>query len=824
MNQRQLTLIQGFKIVGVIWLVGALSDRLWLSLDRSVPAWDQADYLNGALNYWQAIQEPHWLDSQWWRNLWLLSPKIPPLTYISTVPFLNLFGPSADAAMLVMLFYSALLLGSVYSLGAVLFNVAVGVWAAVICQVLPGLYRYRLEFLLDYPLTAVVTFSFCLLTLWKATGHRINRHAVLGSSSLLSWFLAIVWGLSLGVALMVKQTALFFLLIPTIWVLGETITAKNWHRLAQLIAGISLSICVFFPWYRTNWLLILTSGKRATLDSAIAEGDPPLTTLRAWTYYGEVLPYLLSWVLLLVPIVGLLIRLIRHQGINIQCRKALSCWTWLAVFLLGGYLLSSLNVNKDARYLLPLLPTLSLVLAVGMICWRRWRFLQVGTIGLATVLMVLNLFPLGGQALTKLLSPRVQHTAYLGQPLPHQKVVTEIINTSPFLRSTLGVLPSTPQINQHNFSFYGGKYNFQVVGRQVGVREPEVEQDARSLDWFLTKTGEQGSVPAAQAVMVALAEGADFQLQNSWPLPDRSTLKLYRRRQATIEVKPSTATQLQLEQVSVPKIVPPGVPIPVTYRWSGPWQQLQSGFVLLTWELVSTDTPLQSFWLHDHRVGLGALYSADEATSIEVIERTAMLADEEVQAGKYVLKATYLSRDGDTTPIAVPPVSLTIDPAASPPTAPELDLVTQLRSIAPQMATGITGLEPIFVQTARINQYDPIQDYLVQANQTLTHRLQQQPRLDWMYAIALSRVLQQDVAGAIAMLQQLVQHDDQNPYAYAYLAFVYLYNWQPHTAQAVLQPALALSDAPEIKTLSGIAALMQGNLLRAWHNLSFLLK
>jgi len=31
--------------LGIIWLIGAVGDRIWFALDHSVPAWDQADYL-----------------------------------------------------------------------------------------------------------------------------------------------------------------------------------------------------------------------------------------------------------------------------------------------------------------------------------------------------------------------------------------------------------------------------------------------------------------------------------------------------------------------------------------------------------------------------------------------------------------------------------------------------------------------------------------------------------------------------------------------------------------------------------------------------------
>jgi len=93
----------------------------------------------------------------------------------------------------------------------------------------------------------------------------------------------------------------------------------------------------------------------------------------------------------------------------------------------------------------------------------------------------------------------------------------------------------TPEINQHNFNYYGALEDFQVYGRQ-GDKGKQIYQDVRSLDWFLTKTGEQGSVPEAQATIVQTVEPPNFYLDKAWNLPDGSTLKLYHRR------TPSTGT------------------------------------------------------------------------------------------------------------------------------------------------------------------------------------------------------------------------------------------------------------------------------------------
>jgi tetratricopeptide (TPR) repeat protein len=162
-----------------------------------------------------------------------------------------------------------------------------------------------------------------------------------------------------------------------------------------------------------------------------------------------------------------------------------------------------------------------------------------------------------------------------------------------------------------------------------------------------------------------------------------------------------------------------------------------------------------------------------------------------------------------------------VDATATSPDAPELDLVTQLRREAVKLPQGEKALEGIFAEISQINQYDPIQDYLRQAETAFKYRLQhQEMRLDWLYPLALAEVLQRDVEGAIAQFEEITQLDSQNPYAYAYLAFVYLYNWQPSSAEAVLNTALNLNPNLEIlHTLDGVAALMQGNLIQAYQQL-----
>jgi hypothetical protein len=192
---------KGIPILGGIWLLGAIADRIWFALDQSVPSWDEAEYLTGAMNYWRAFQQPQWFSGEWWTSLWQLSSKVPPLLYLSTAPFINFFGAGVDQSTLVNLLYSLVLLGSVYALSTRLFSVQVGLWAAGLCLLIPGLSMIRLTYLTDYPLVATVTLSFCWLTIWWSTDRKDLR----------AWGFAIAFGLTFGLALLVKQTALFFL-------------------------------------------------------------------------------------------------------------------------------------------------------------------------------------------------------------------------------------------------------------------------------------------------------------------------------------------------------------------------------------------------------------------------------------------------------------------------------------------------------------------------------------------------------------------------------------------------------------------------------------
>ncbi|MBD2105123.1 glycosyltransferase family 39 protein [Leptolyngbya sp. FACHB-261] len=786
-----------------IGLLGMLTERLWFWLDQSVPSWDPSEHFNGSMTYWSLLGRAEITSGAWWREFWMASPKYPPLLYILTAPFYALFGTGIDQATLVNLLFGLILMWAVYSLGQHLFSSTVGLWAAVLVWLTPHLYTARTEFLLDYPTTALVTLALYYLTRWRDT-HKLAQR----------WDWTLASGISIGLALLCKQTALLFLLVPLLWLGLESLTQRAWGRFGQWLISLCTVGLVLWPWYRTNWLLILTSSNRAVIESAALEGDPPLNALAAWTYYAANLPRALSWPLLLVPLVGLLLYIWRAWPSS-QQRRSL---TWLGGCWAGAYLLCSVVVNKDSRYILPYLPLLIVLLAYGLSLWPRallGRIARWGTLALASWLMLTNLFPIGGGWLAGVLSPGARHWPDLKGGWPPASVVAAVAQAEPYLSANIGVLPSLPGLNQGNVSYYGALADFQVYGRQVGVQAAYIQPDLKALDWLVTKTGDPGSVRDAYPLVVKTLEADPaFRVMQTWSLPDQSQLKLFQRKQPTVRVMPlpQAVSSVQLVDVVLPDRVPPGSIVPVTYRWRGPWSDLKSGLMLLEWQGAN-----QARLLQDHSLGLGRLYG-ERRGSYEIQETLGLQVPKRLAAGNYTLSATYLNRQGTWLErLKLPPIQIRVD-ATAPAVAnsPAPDLVTQFRALAAQLPRG--RLEPIFTAIARISQYDPNQDYVNQAALAAAYRLQQEPQnLALAYQLALARVLQRRAPEAIKAFERVVRLSPRNPYAYTYLAFVNLYDFHPRAAERALVIARNLSpQLPEVRTLSGVAALMQGNFNRAW--------
>ncbi|MEO1519309.1 MAG: phospholipid carrier-dependent glycosyltransferase [Cyanobacteria bacterium J06633_2] len=688
----------------IMWCFSVGVDRIWLTLDQSVPSWDPADHLIGALNYSWMVQNAGWLSADWWHGIWTLSSKYPPLLYLSTTPFIQWLGSSADVATIVNSLYTAILLVSAYGLGRLLFRSSVGLWAAGLCVLFPQFYVLRSQYFMDYPLTAWVTAAFCVLTYWHT---RPLTHPL----SVQRWLSAIAFGIIFGLASLTKQTAVLFLGLPLLWLGGQSLWYRRWILLIQLIIGSAIAGLMLLPWSRTNWLFQISAAFSANTRSAEIEGDPSVLSVEGWVYYLAHLPRAMSYPLLTTASLGLLIFLIQTIRSSSNADDTAppyrstpslnSSFRWLFIFIGGTYLIWSAIANKDVRYIMPYLPAIAVILGVGMASWRRWwQIVPWATVGLSIALMITNLFtPLDHQipAFAKRMTPGGQHPIYIGSPWPHAEIIDELIATQPYQLINLGVLPSTPDINQHNLNYFGTRSDFQVYARRMGKSQEHIEQDLRSLSWFVSVTRPQlnhhDSKSRRRQLGIAndLRRSRSFRRQRRWDLPDGSRLDLFRRRKLPVQVTPlensgdtasDDAVDIKLTHINVPDQSLAGRTIPVDYTWRGSWDALSHGAVILTWQ---RDSPFSSpriespggaiQWVHDHSIGFGTLrphpIQANQSmlaprpelpdSRFKIVERAAMQVPDDANPGIYRLAASYFdTRSGETLSLSVPGVAVRI--------------------------------------------------------------------------------------------------------------------------------------------------------------------
>ena len=332
-EEPSLNKIKIWIFLGLTWLGSNIFDRLWLILDNSIPAWDQSNHLTKSLQYFYSLNSLELLNFEWWHNFWKISTKYPPLTYIVGAFFQKIFGLGNDQALLSNFLYSFILIVSIYSIGKILFNPKVGLWSAGLSVIFPRLYENRLQFLIDTPLVTFTIASFCCLTVWKYEKIKSKK-----------WLWSFIFGMFLGLALLTKQSTMFFLIVPLIYLIVSYLWKQEWERILQLTFSFLISSLLWLPWYSTNWIYLFSTIRNSNDIPATYEGDPPLNTLSAWTFYWNDLPSATGFTPLLIPLVGLLLYLAKRflkPKQNIESKEDIQSLKWLGIYLTGSYLICS---------------------------------------------------------------------------------------------------------------------------------------------------------------------------------------------------------------------------------------------------------------------------------------------------------------------------------------------------------------------------------------------------------------------------------------------------------------------------------------------------
>ena len=92
-------------------------------------------------------------------------------------------------------------------------------------------------------------------------------------------------------------------------------------------------------------------------------------------------------------------------------------------------------------------------------------------------------------------------------------------------------MPSTPDLNQHNISFYGRRGGGQLVGRQLGSSSGDLEPVLGRAEWVVLAEGDLGSVrKSAKQLDRAVRSSGLFDRVARFERPAGGSYSLWRRR------------------------------------------------------------------------------------------------------------------------------------------------------------------------------------------------------------------------------------------------------------------------------------------------------
>ena len=341
--------LRGMKpwhLLGGYVLVCCVVQGLWISLDAAIgPPPDSEQHLllcqlyartlalGGPGAVWDTIQHH---PVQW-----------PPLSHAVFGMLGSLVGSEPGTIRLLNLLHAPLLTAGVYLLGAALGGRLAGTLAALLTLLSLGIMGQLRQVSPDLVTAATVTWS-----LWAL--HRTRGFSRMAPT--------LLFGALVGIAIMTRVQALFFLVGPSLLAVasgfwrGQGLRGRA-ARLGRMIAGLVTLLAISSPWWGSRLQPLWDLARDHVGDS---EETPP-----AWgdpTFWGGMLEFagdfgrMTAWLTLAAALLTLPLLL----------RRRLPQAAMLLAWVGGSMMLYALTISRHEHYMLPALPGVALMAALGL--------------------------------------------------------------------------------------------------------------------------------------------------------------------------------------------------------------------------------------------------------------------------------------------------------------------------------------------------------------------------------------------------------------------------------------------------------------------------
>ncbi len=510
----------------LIWIISTFADRIWWNFYSNTPSWDQADYLNSALDHARALSLLGGNGVSDFSSLLDKSPKIPPLASIINGAFIAFAGDAPHEAAWSLSFWNGFLIFNIASWGLYLRGKKFALFSVLISAFSPFLFHLRTDYVLELPLISAITFYLFHLGRWsdKTIGGK--------------WIQLIIATFACTSSLLIKQSSLL-VVIPSLFFIFILSFKRDTKFRLQFLCLFFICFLAILPWFYHNWIMILSGTYRAVFESAKIEGDPSVLAFKSIFWYFPYLDNQFGSIIFFFGLSGIILAFLTYvRSFNAGKRlvdifnKNNYKWVWVYFNLITCWTFTTLIPNKDERYIACTIPLIILLLALGFTKWSDW---------LDTYFKFKYYFLLFIPPISFLFSNSINRFNTLekipSKYYPVKDIISIVKSDQTFdEKETVIVVPSTPDINQHNVSYFGRMQGGDILGRQLGQSLLHIEPVLKYSNWIILAEGDQGSVSSNSiALDKAIRDSSLFIKVREFPREKDGSYSLWKRSSSSIK-------------------------------------------------------------------------------------------------------------------------------------------------------------------------------------------------------------------------------------------------------------------------------------------------
>ena len=760
----------------ILFLIIASSfviDKIYLLNISYLPAWDQGYHFSNLFRTYNFLESFIFNSEEWWKSFWSISETYRgPLTYIFSSFFLKFFGKSYESGVLSNNIYTIITILCIFNICRENGNKKAGLWGALIFAFNPYIFDQRVDYLNDISQICFINLNFYILyKFFKSNG---------------SFLISSILGITLGFIFLTKPTGIFLICFPYILTFYFLIKSNIYilKKVLYLIIFCFTFIITIWPWLSINWLTIVTSIVNSWQWGIKYQDGLEANTLEGILFYPKTIIKLIGPFIFGSCFVIATLKIFSKFKKSTYKKKYSNILSKNNIFLLSLpvniLIICTLMSTKDLRFILPIFPSLSICLGLFITSFKNYNWVKFYKLFIFTIILLKLILHLSLQINTVLKSENSSKYYW-----PHKEIIDKVRIFSPYTESIIAILPDTKELNTFNLAAEANLQNSDVFIRQIISNEDSYKDDIDRFNWFLLKNGDQGVMFSKTKLALSNLVKSSNKFVNfkSWELPDGSQANLFKRKiiNESVSIINNNFVPLNLE---------------LLFSSNGISANLKGNSEILSDSNLLIDAR-NNGEKYEINIALPKIKNLSKK-NIEIIKN--FYYEEELKLNdSFEFNCILISKNNRKVSIPINQISYQKKIKNSSEEKFEINKINEVEKMGNFLKNG--DFEKLFNLVSLVNQSDPNQEYLKDAEQIFKYRYKLNKRnLDYLYNIAISQILQKKSTEASISLNELMKYEKNNSNLYLAKAIVDIYNFNPKQAEKNIEIADELNKTNNLNS------------------------